>query len=132
MLRLAAAVVVGVTVQGHHSISSIYDSSHRVTIDGAVAQFQLVNPHPFLLVDVRGGAATAQWRLEMDNLSELKDVGVNAGTLRAGDRVVVSGSPGRAKPNSMYVMRLDRPADGFWYEQVGLSPKIGSTAPARR
>ena len=130
-LALAIALLAS-AVSAHHSIAGYYDESRRVSLDGIVTQFQFVNPHPFLFIDVKDGDRTAQWRLEMDNLSELKDVGVNAGTLRAGDRVVVSGSPGRAKPNSMYVMRLDRPADGFWYEQVGLSPKIGSTAPARR
>jgi len=39
--------------------------------------------------------------------------------------VVLNGSIGRNQPRTLYVWRLDRPADGFWYEQVGMSPKIG-------
>ena len=126
MFSVAAAIAIsGVAAHGHHSISSVYDSSQRVTIEGIVSQFQLINPHPFLLIDVTDGNGNAQrWRLEMDNRSELVEVGVTANTLNSGDRVVVAGRPGRTQPQSLYILRLDRPADGFWYEQVGNSPRI--------
>ena len=125
-LSLSAAIlVIGVTADAHHSISSIYDSSRRVTVDGIVSQFQLVNPHPFLFIDVKDGdGRTEQWRLELDNRSELAAIGVTATTFKPGDRVVISGSLARAQPQSLYLLRLDRPADGFWYEQVGSSPRI--------
>ena len=126
MLSFAVAIATsGVSAHAHHSISSVYDSTRRVTIEGVITQFQLVNPHPFLLVDVKDGAGTSQeWRLEMDNRSELAAIGVTANTFKPGDRVVVAGSRARAQPQGLYVLRLDRPADGFWYEQVGQSPRI--------
>jgi hypothetical protein len=134
-LALVAAIVIsGLTLQAHHSISGVYDSSRRVTLDGVVAQFQLVNPHPFLVIEVidpRGDTSKAQsWRLEMDNLWELAAIGITASTLRPGDRVRVSGSLARAQDQRLYLLRLDRPVDGFWYEQVGQSPRIGG-APSR-
>ena len=104
-----------------------------MTLDGVVEQFQLVNPHPFLVIgvtDARGDARPQTWRLEMDNLWELAAIGITASTLRPGDRVRVSGSLARAQDQRLYLLRLDRPADGFWYEQVGQSPRIGG-APAR-
>jgi hypothetical protein len=67
---------------------------------------------------------TEEWRLEMDNRSELESIGMTADTLRPGDRVVVAGSLARSMPNSLYIRRLERPADGFVYEQVGSSPRI--------
>jgi hypothetical protein len=125
---LVFAVVVGLTGaagQAHHSISSIYDSARQVTIDGTVSQFQLINPHPILIVDVKDGAGSVQqWRGEMDNRSELVAIGVTANTFTPGDHVLVKGSLARAQSQSLYVLRLDRPADGFWYEQVGSSPRI--------
>ena len=109
----------------HHSIAGVYDNEKKVTIEGIVAQFQFVNPHPFLMMDVKQDDGSAQpWRLEMDNLSELTEVGMTSQTLKPGDRIVVSGSPGRTRPQSLYIRRLDRPSDGFWYEQVGSSPRI--------
>jgi Family of unknown function (DUF6152) len=128
MVLLAAAVATTVVpAHSHHSISSVYDSSRRATVDGIVAQFLLVNPHPFLLIDVKDAAGQVQrWRLEMDNRRELADIGVTPNTFKPGDRVVVTGSLARTQPRSLYVLRLDRPVDGFWYEQVGQSPRIRS------
>jgi hypothetical protein len=125
-MSFAAAIAIGATaVHAHHSISSVYDSSRQVTIEGSVAQFQLVNPHPFLFIDVKDGAGEAQrWRLEMDNRGELAAIGVTANTFKPGDRVVVTGSLARTDAQRLYLLRLDRPVDGFWYQQVGQSPKI--------
>jgi hypothetical protein len=130
-LAVAAAIVIGnVPPQAHHSISSVYDSSRQVTVEGIVSQFQLVNPHPFLFIDVKDDNGTAQlWRLEMDNRYELVNIGVAAGTFRPGERVVVTGSLARTQAQQLYLLRLDRPADGFWYEQVGLSPRVGTARP---
>jgi Family of unknown function (DUF6152) len=120
-----AVVVTSGTVRGHHSIASVYDGGRRVTIEGSIAEFHFVSPHPFVTVDVKDASGeSAPWRLEMDNRSELVEVGVTAQTLKPGDWVIVIGSPARSQPNTMYVQRLDRPGDGFRYEQVGSSPKI--------
>jgi hypothetical protein len=126
MVSFAGAILVsGLTADAHHSISSIYDGGRKVTLDGSVTQFQLINPHPFLFVEVKdANGAMQQWQLEMDNRSELAAIGVTAATFKPGDRVVVSGSLARAQPRSLYLLRLDRPVDGFWYEQVGNTPRI--------
>jgi len=113
------------TTHAHHSIAGVYDSSRQVSIEGVVTQFHFVNPHPFVTMEVKNGSGSAQqWRLEMDNRSELVEVGMTSETLKQGARIVVTGSPGRAQPQSLYIRRLDRPVDGFRYEQVGSSPRI--------
>src|SRR5688500_13143023 len=91
----------------HHSIAGLYDGSREVTLDGVVAQFQYVNPHPFLVLDVRQGDAAEQWQLEMDNRRELAEIGFTETTLKPGDRVVVRGSPARRDARRMYIRRLD-------------------------
>ena len=115
----------GVVAQGHHSIAAVYDRARPVTLDGVVVEFAMVQPHPFLVVEVRDGGNVARWRGELDNRWELEAIGMNAGTLKPGDRLVLRGSTGRTQPRTLYVLRLERPADGFWYEQVGMSPRIG-------
>jgi hypothetical protein len=47
-------------------------------------------------------------------------------TLRSGDRVVVTGSLGRLDPRTLYIRQLDRPADGFRYEQIGSRPRVNT------
>jgi Family of unknown function (DUF6152) len=125
-LTVAIAMILGsIVAQGHHSISAVYDRARPVTLDGVLVEFAMVQPHPFVVVDVKNGRETARWRGELDNRWELEGIGMNAGTLKPGDRLVLNGQSGRNQPNSLYVMRLERPSDGFWYEQVGMSPKIG-------
>ena len=129
MRRWVSLLALGLLAAGgpaaaHHAISAIYDSSKRVTVEGAVREFQFINPHPFLVIEVGEGGKTLEWRLEMDNRYELIDEGMSADTLKRGDRVVASGNLSRSNPQGMYVMRLDRPSDGFRYEQIGASPRV--------
>src|SRR5262245_55905253 len=95
------------------------------TLEGEIAEFHFVNPHPFLVVEVTAeDGARESWRLEMDNRRELAEIGITSDTFRAGDRVVVEGNAGRTEPRTLYLYRLDRAADGLRYEQLGYSPKI--------
>jgi len=123
-IAFAALSVLAVTADAHHSIAGMYDQSRRVTLDGVIAQYQFVNPHPFVVVDVTMNGATQSWKAELDNRWELQNVGMTPTTFNAGDRVVVSGSPGRDRTPLLYVWRLERPADGFLYEQIGTSPRV--------
>ena len=117
-----AATIAGAVAQAHHSIAGAYDSSREATVDGVVIEFQFVSPHPF--VDVRESRSGQSWQLEMDNRRELEAIGFGADTLKPGDRIVVTGSPARRGGNSMYIERLERPADGFGYEQYRNRPRL--------
>jgi hypothetical protein len=124
------AALGGAAAEAHHAISAVYDSSKRVSVEGVIARVQFVNPHPLVIIDVtdsrgtRAGANAEQWLLEMDNRWELVEVGFTEETLRPGDRVTVTGSLSRTQPRRIYLLQLDRPADGFRYEQVGSRPRI--------
>lgn len=129
--RLAAiAFLLGLTtaVHAHHSIAGIYDSGNPISFDAVIVEFQFVNPHPFVIVSRTEASAVRSWRLEMDNRFELSRIGMTDSTLRNGDRIRVSGSPARDRSPALYIRRLERPADGFWYEQVGSSPRIGKAS----
>ncbi len=125
LLVVIVMILGGVVAQGHHSISAMYDRAKPVTLDGALVEFAMVQPHPFIVVDVKSGREAGRWRGELDNRWELESIGMNAQTLKPGDRLILNGQSGRNQAQTLYVMRLDRPSDGFWYEQVGMSPKIG-------
>lgn len=127
---VVAYAVFGASTRAHHSISAVYDDTQRVTIEGVVTEFQFVNPHPLVVIDVKDGAGNAQqWRLEMDTHRELADIGFTSDTLKPGERLVITGSRARRQPHSLYIRRLDRPSDGFGYEQVGSSPRLLTPAP---
>ena len=124
-LALAFALACCGAAEAHHSIAGMYDQGRRVTLDGTIAQFHFVNPHPFVMVDVKdAGGGSRSWKAELDNRWELESIGMSAATLRPGERVLISGSPGRDNTPLLYVWRLERPADGFLYEQIGTSPRV--------
>ena len=115
-------------LDAHHSLAGVYDSSNPVTVEGVVVQFHFVNPHPYLTVTVQGAEGRpAEWRLEMDNRFELEAIGMTSRSFSRGDRITASGSRGYRDANSLYIRRLDRPSDKFWYEQVGSTPRVGTT-----
>ena len=122
----AALALASVPAQAHHSIAAVYDSARQQRLEAIVAEFQFVNPHPFVIVTVQEDGAETLWRLEMDNRFELAGVGMTGATLKPGDRVVVTGSVGRIEPRTLYIRQLDRPADGFRYEQVGSRPRVST------
>jgi hypothetical protein len=122
---LVAVLVLVPGAYAHHSFANIYDSSRRVNLEAVISSFAFINPHPYLIIKVgRGAAGTQEWRAEMDNRFELADIGITAQTFKPGDRVVVSGSPGRNEPQIMYLWRLERASDGLVYEQIGTTPYL--------
>jgi hypothetical protein len=63
----------------------MYDTRRDVRVEGVVTQFEFINPHAFITLEVREtGRAPRQWR-ELDDRGELSDIGMTAQTLRPGD-----------------------------------------------
>jgi len=118
--------LASLAAQAHHSIAAVYDSSRQQRLEAVVAEFQFVNPHPFVIVTAEIDGAQQSWRLEMDNRFELAQVGMTDTTLKPGDHVIVTGSLGRTEPRTLYIRQLDRPSDGFRYEQVGSRPRVST------
>jgi hypothetical protein len=110
-------------IAGHHSLSE-YEAGRQLTLTVVVREFHFVNPHPYLIADARVGSLSSTWRLELDNRFELVQIGMTANTISAGDQLLVTGRPGRDQKPILYVRELDRPADGFRYEQQSSSPRI--------
>jgi hypothetical protein len=130
LLVLALAMTTRAAAEAHHSLAGMYDQSRRVMLEGVIAQFHFVNPHPFLMIDVQDASGRTQaWKAELDNRGELQDIGITPATFKPGERVTVNGSPGRDSAPLMYVWRLERAADGLLYEQIGSRPRL---SPARR
>lgn len=126
---LAFAAVVSFFAAGgtaaHHSLSGIYDTGANVTFEGVIREFHFVNPHPYLTVEISQDRRTQRWKMEMDNRGELAAIGMTSTTFRNGDRITVSGNPGLSGAKTLYIRRLDRPRDRFWYEQDETTPSMG-------
>lgn len=129
----ACAVVVSTfsLAHAHHSITGVYDTRREIAVDGVVTDFQFVSPHPFVLADVVRSGVAERWRLDMDDRSEMREIGMTESTLRSGDRIAVAGNPARQDPHRLYIRRLERPLDGYAWEIVRSSPRLRARGATR-
>jgi hypothetical protein len=112
---LVMVAAAGTSMQAHHSFAAHYFESESVTIDGHVQEFQYRNPHAWLLVSVRMPEGHMQtYSAEWANPRRLGSQGVTERSLQPGERVIVTGSPGRVPEEyKIHLKGLRRPADGW-------------------
>ena len=93
-LALACAAA---RVDAHHS-TAIYDSEHPIELAGTVVEWQFVNPHVFIVLEV-ADASTGEkkhWSLEGGNTAGLFRRGWTPNTLKAGDAIMLTVRPLRS------------------------------------
>ena len=128
-LALIAATVgimlIGSPVSAHHSFAGTYlEDATPVTVEGTLVAFLVRNPHSFVHVEdaTKKDPKTGEpirWSIEWGAAGQLAQQGVRTGSLKVGDKVKVTGSPGRNAEDYRLRMRtITRPSDG-WTWPVG-------------
>jgi Family of unknown function (DUF6152) len=89
------SVLVITTVPGlaHHS-AAMFEPTKTITVEGVVKEWQLTNPHSWLLVAVTGkdGKVTV-WGFEAEGPSTLLRAGIHPSDLKAGTKLTITGRP---------------------------------------
>jgi hypothetical protein len=119
------ALIAGIPATAHHSFAGTYlEDAPPVKAEGTLKEFLLRNPHSFVIVqddklkDDKG--EPVRWSIEWGAAGQLAQQGLNGQSLKVGDHVVVTGSPGRnINDHRLRLRTLDRPSDGFHYPQNG-------------
>jgi len=122
ILVVAAAAFVGTRADAHHSFAATYLEDQTVTIEGELVQFLFRNPHSFVHVMVKEKDGTmVRYAVEWGGAGQLGGQGVTRETLKPGDHVVISGSPGRnPADHRVRMVTPERPKDGFgWGKKAG-------------
>ena len=116
-LSFVAAIVLvsGSLGLAHHSFAAHYFEEQSVTVEGTLTEFQYSAPHAWVYFTAAGqSGASQQYSAEWANPNRLARDGVTKDTLKAGDQVVITGSPGRNPgENRIHLKRIERPADGW-------------------
>jgi len=96
-------VLVATPVFAHHG-GSAYDTSKPVTLTGTVTDFQFIQPHPIIALDVKDDKGEiVKWSVEMTSPNHLVRFGWNGHKLKPGDEITVVGS---AAKNGLKVLNL--------------------------
>lgn len=94
----AAAAALTVLVCGgpaaaHHSFA-MFDRTRDVLLKGTVREFQWTNPHSFIELEVSDAqGAVTTYSIEMNSPNNLTRQGWKSGSLKAGDKVLLTMSP---------------------------------------
>jgi hypothetical protein len=103
------------TALAHHSYAATYRADQTIRIDGVVAMFMYRNPHSTLQVLVSDpDGKSYRWACEWAGTRALDSDGVSNITLKPGDKVIITGLPGRnPEDHRLLVKSIVRPADGW-------------------
>ena len=85
-LSLATAVFA------HHSFTSEYDATKKVSLKGTIVKMEWINPHSWLHINVtEPDGKVVEWALEFGNPNQLLHQGWRKGDLPVGATVTVDG-----------------------------------------
>jgi Family of unknown function (DUF6152) len=117
-----AILVSAVTVSAHHSVAALYDANKSIKIEGKIISFSFRSPHSLLVVEAPDLQGTLQrWDVAWNAARELAGQNITRESLKAGDKVVITGNPGR-RPEDHIVRMVTflRPSDGLtWGNRAG-------------
>jgi hypothetical protein len=111
---LTGALLCGGTAYAHHSFAATYDKS-QMSLEGEVLQFVYRNPHALLQIQAPDANRQLQrWTVEWEARGQLDHQGVTSMTLKPGDRVVITGNPGKNPADHwLRAQSIVRPKDGW-------------------
>ena len=111
-LLVIAAFMSGVAVYAHHSFAGTYIEHQVMKIEGKVVEFNIRNPHSFILIEVKEAEGkSVRWGGEWGGVTQLSQGGVTRFTLEVGDYLIIEGAPPRdSLDKKVLVRKVWRPA----------------------
>lgn len=105
---VAIALALASAPAAHHSVAAQFDMSRTMTLVGTVVRVGWINPHPYVLFDVKGKSGTVRWTLSTQPLAALLDAGITKGQLAGtpGETVTAVVHPALNGKPSAWVRRL--------------------------
>lgn len=120
------ALTTAASPSAHHSFGNDYFEEQTVSIEGDVIAFEFVSPHVWLHLAVVGQSGQRQkYSVEWSHPARLKQAGFTAATFKPGDRLIITGSPGRnPAEHRLHLRTIRRPSDGWRWPKSGRDDEL--------
>jgi hypothetical protein len=120
MLALVLLFGAGTALSAHHSFAAVYDSTKTVTVQGAIVQVRLTNPHSWFFLDVKEpDGKIVRWAFEAGTPSGMIRNGYKASELMPGTIVTIRGARARDLTQNAGMLQQLTTADGKTYGMFG-------------
>lgn len=86
-IALLSALVATVPVWAHHSFAAEFDEKKPISLKGKVTEWELINPHSWIHLDVKG----VPWLIEGGSPNALLRLGFTKDSLPPGTEILVEG-----------------------------------------
>jgi hypothetical protein len=130
-LLAAALLLSAVPSFAHHSFAAEYDGNKPITLKGKVTQFEWVNPHSWVHIDVTDDKGnTANWACETAPPNGLYRAGWRRDSLKVGDEVVIDGFLAKDGSHTMNARSVQTPDGKRFF--AGSSNDGGPAAPEKK
>jgi hypothetical protein len=109
---IAAVMLSAAAAYAHHSFAGTYVENQLMKIEGKVVEFNIRNPHSFILIEVtEKDGKKVRWGGEWGGVTQLSQGGVTRFTLEVGDHLIIEGAPPRdSLDKKVLVRKVWRPA----------------------
>ena len=109
---------VAVAAHAHHSPSA-FDMAAEIEVVGVVIAYEWANPHVYITIESTGVDGNGEtWEIETNGISMMRRRGWTADTFAAGERITVSGNPGRDADGRIILLRTIERDDGTILEYL--------------
>ena len=113
-----AMLLAAAAAAAHHGISN-WDLNKDISITGKLTKIDLINPHSWIHVDVKGAdGKVVNWRCEMRSVNTLRRSGWTKEMFVVNSTITITGSPERTRPNECYLGTITF-ADGSKMDRYG-------------
>ena len=115
ILLTGMALLGGASALAHHSQVAVYQTSAEQKIEGTLAQVLIRSPHSWVHIEAKDENGKLQrYAVEWGGATQLRNAGVDGKTLKVGEKVRVTGRPGRNAADHRLLMVYIETVDGRW------------------
>lgn len=111
VMAAAGFLLAAASAGAHHSFAAAFDENHPINIQGTVTKVELVNPHAWIWLDVKGTDGTVtNWGIEGGPPTNLLRNGITKTSLPVGTEIKLFGyqaKSGEPKGVGVFVEYLD-------------------------